>query len=124
MVAPGAARLVIDEIQALPPPAASRMTLPNTVVSMATPCSCSPFMPMIARLAVAFRLVRREQRNRELADLPADLLARLGQRAQVPLEFSGKRIVDDRDHRDLAQRRVDRPPGFDGDIVNEGQACA
>ena len=50
MLAPGAARLVNEEIQALPPPAASRITLPNTVVSMATPCSCSPLMPMTAAL--------------------------------------------------------------------------
>jgi len=48
IVAPGATRLVNEEIHALPPPAASRIALPNTVVSMATPCSCSPFMPISA----------------------------------------------------------------------------
>ena len=45
MVAPEATRLVKEEIHALPPPAASRMTLPNTVVSIATACSCSPLTP-------------------------------------------------------------------------------
>jgi hypothetical protein len=40
----------MDEIQALPPPAAARITSPNTVVSMATACSCSPASPTTAPL--------------------------------------------------------------------------
>src|SRR5467141_2097149 len=42
IAAPGAARLVSEEIQALPPPAASRITLPNTVVSSFRSCSKCP----------------------------------------------------------------------------------
>jgi hypothetical protein len=45
-------------------------------------------------LAVAFGLVRIEQRNRQRADPLSDLDAGLGERAEVALEASGERIVD------------------------------
>ena len=70
-------------------------------------------------LAVAFGLVRGKQRHRQLAHMAADLLARLGERAQVFFEFSGERIIDDGNDRDLAQWRVHGLPGFDRDVVNE-----
>ena len=72
-------------------------------------------------LAVALRLVRREQRDREAADVPADLGARVGERLEVALEAAGERIVDDGRDRDLAQRRIDALAGFVRDLVDEGQ---
>jgi hypothetical protein len=72
-------------------------------------------------LAVALRLVRSEQRNREAANVPADLGAGIGQPGKVALEAPGKRIVEDGHDRDLAQRRIDRLAGFDAGFVDEGQ---
>jgi len=69
------------------------------------------------RLAVTLRLVRREQRHGDPTDLPADLLARLGQRAEVALEPAGIGIVDDGSDRDFAQRRIDGLPSLGCNLV-------
>ena len=120
MVAPGAARLVNEEIQALPPLAASRIRFPNTVVSRLRVLLLAVDADD-GGLAVALRLVRREHGNCERADRTTDPGAGVGERLEVALEAAGERIVDDRGDRDLAQRRLDALPGLFRDFLDEGQ---
>src|ERR1043165_10062288 len=74
-------------------------------------------------LAVAFRLVRQEQHDREGADVPPDLGAGVGELREVALEAPGERIVDDRRDRDLAQWRVDPLAGLGPGFVDERQSA-
>ena len=83
MLAPGPARLVIDEIQALPPPAASRMTLPNTVVSIATRMLLLAGKADDRALAVALHRKRPHQIACDGGYFAADRSARLDQRGEV-----------------------------------------
>ncbi len=72
-------------------------------------------------LAVAHRFARGEQADRQRADLARDRLARLRQRRQILDVAAGERILHNRHHCGLAQRRIGAAAGLAAHFVDKAQ---
>ena len=120
--APAGPTLVADEIHAWPPPTAARSASPNTVVTHATTCSCSPTPASEPAPSVAPPPPPRRATARAPSAPP--LRAGLGQRAQVGLVAARERVPDHQADRGLDQRRRRVRPAVVPDLLDVADPLA